>query len=182
LSSDELMALRQKGASVASVHPLMTFVGRGRPQLAGVPFAMEGDAAAVRAARRIVKGLGGRAYRIRKQDKAAYHAWGTFASPLLTSLLVTTEEVAKLAGVSGKEARRRMAPILSRTLANYVEFGAARGFSGPIIRGDVETVKRHLSVLRAAPAARKVYVALGQAALEYLPVKNRDALRRLFRG
>lgn len=181
LTSDELKELRQKGAVVASAHPLMTFVGRGRPELSGVPFALEGDAAAVQAARTIVKALGGRAYVIRKLDKAAYHAWGTFASPLLTALLATTEEVARLAGVSAKEARRRMAPILSQTLANYVNFGAARGFSGPIIRGDVETVKRHLGVLRATPAARKVYVALGRSALEYLPAKNRRALRRLFR-
>jgi predicted short-subunit dehydrogenase-like oxidoreductase (DUF2520 family) len=181
LTSDELGPLRRKGAAVASVHPLMTFVGRGKPELQGTPFAIEGDSIAVRVARRIVTALGGRAYPIRKQDKAAYHAWGTFASPLLTTLLATTEQVAKLAGVSGEVARRRMIPILRQTLTNYALFGAARGFSGPIIRGDAETVQRHLQVLHRIPAAREVYMALARAALEFLPGKNKAVLASLVR-
>jgi predicted short-subunit dehydrogenase-like oxidoreductase (DUF2520 family) len=179
LSSDELAGLRKRGAVVASVHPLMTFVRASRPSLAGVPFALEGDAAAVRLARRVVRNLGGDAYSIRKQDKAAYHAWGTFASPLLTALLATTEEVAALAGVDRKAAKQRMIPILQQTLANYEAFGAAGAFSGPIVRGDVETVKRHLQVLCGSPTAREVYSELARAALRYLPVKHGNSLKRL---
>jgi predicted short-subunit dehydrogenase-like oxidoreductase (DUF2520 family) len=209
LSSDELDSLQGRGAAVASVHPLMTFV-RGeasgsstrvtssratstlkpsfnngihspfltRGALSGVPFAIEGDAAAVKAARRIVKDLGGIAYAIRQKDKAAYHAWGTFASPLLTALLATTERVAGLARVKRIDARR-MLPILLQTLTNYAAFGAAGAFSGPIVRGDVDTVKRHLQVLRREPVAREVYLALARAALEYLPAKNKNSLRKL---
>jgi hypothetical protein len=188
LSSDELSVLRERGAAVASVHPLMTFVrgATGRRSsmresraLAGVPFAIEGDASAVRMARRLVKDLGGIAYAIRKDDKAAYHAWGTFASPLLTALLATTEHVAALAGVNRRAVKQRMLPILRQTLANYAAFGAADGFSGPMVRGDVNTVKRHLKVLRGMPPAREVYVALAGAALEYLPVKNKKSLKRI---
>jgi len=160
------------------VHPLMTFVRNSRPSLAGVPFAIEGDGIAVRIARRIVSDLGGRAYAIRKADKAAYHAWGTFASPLFTALLATTEQVAAVAGVRQNEARRRMIPILLQTLANYASVGPEEAFSGPIVRGDVDTVKRHLRVLRKVPAAREVYLALVQAALRYLPTKKKDSLRK----
>lgn len=182
LTSDELAILRRRGAAVASAHPLMTFVARSRPTLAGVPFAIEGDAIAVRAARRIVRDLGGLAYTIRKKDKAAYHAWGTFASPLFTALLATSEQVAELAGVRKDDARRRMIPILQQTLANYATMGAPNGFSGPIIRGDTETVKRHLRVLRQLPAARRVYGALAEAALLYLPAKDRQKLARALRS
>jgi predicted short-subunit dehydrogenase-like oxidoreductase (DUF2520 family) len=178
LLSDELQPLRRAGASVASVHPLMTFVKRSQPALTAVPFAIEGDAAAVSTARGLVRGLGAVAYAIRKEDKAAYHAWGTFASPLLTALLVTTEHVAEIAGVERRQARRRMSPILLQTLKNYAAFGGADGFSGPIIRGDVETVRRHLRVLRKAPAARDVYVALAKAALDFLPAKKKGTLMR----
>jgi predicted short-subunit dehydrogenase-like oxidoreductase (DUF2520 family) len=182
LSSDELVAVRRRGAAVASVHPLMTFVRRSRPSLRGVPFAIEGDVAAVRVARRVVQDLGGIAYSIRKKDKATYHAWGTFASPLLTALLATTEEVATLAGVSRKAARQRMIPILLQTLANYASFGAAGAFSGPIVRGDVDTVKRHLRVLRVTPVAREVYIALVGSALRYLPAKSKAELERVLRS
>jgi predicted short-subunit dehydrogenase-like oxidoreductase (DUF2520 family) len=176
LTSDELAALREKGAAVASVHPLMTFVRGSRPSLAGVPFAIEGDLPAVRAARRIIKDLGGHAYPIRKADKAAYHAWGMFASPLFTALLVTAEQVASAAGVHRQSARRRMISILLQTLANYASFNAKDAFSGPIIRGDVETMKRHLRVLRKVPAAREVYLALARSAVRNLPAKNKRAL------
>ena len=133
----------------------------------------------MRAARRIVRNLGGEPHAISRNQKTAYHAWGTFASPLLTALLATTEEVAALAGVSKKAARQRMLPILLQTIENYGTFGAAAGFSGPIIRGDMETVRRHLAVLRTAPVPREVYGALVRAALEYLPAKSKELLRSL---
>ena len=182
LTSDELEVLRQRGSTVASVHPLMTFVRGSHPSLVDVAFAIEGDAKAARTARRIVSDLGGRPYPICKQDKVAYHAWGTFASPLLTALLATTEHVAGLAGVRGKAARQRMLPILQQTLANYAMLGPAASFSGPIIRGDDETVRRHLRVISDTPAVKEVYLALAKAALAYLPVKNRRKLVDIFDG
>jgi predicted short-subunit dehydrogenase-like oxidoreductase (DUF2520 family) len=182
LSSDELRLLRRRGAYIASVHPLMTFVQGSRPSLVGVAFTLEGDAPAVRVARRMIEDVGGYSYSIRKNDKAAYHAWGTFASPLFTALLATAEQVAALAGVRRKEAKRRMIPILQQTLANYAALDSAGAFSGPIVRGDVDTVKRHLRVLRKMPIAREVYLSLARAALAYLPGKNRRALMRELRS
>ena len=179
LGSDELAVLRRQGFAAASVHPLMTFVPGSRPLFAGVPFAIEGDPGAARVARRIVGDLGGRSYPVRKQDKAAYHAWGTFASPLFTALLATTERVGAAAGVKSAEIRRRMIPILLQTLANYAEHGAPGAFSGPIVRGDTNTVKKHLRALRGVKAAREVYAALARAALQYLPAKNRRLLRQI---
>jgi len=179
LTSDVLNPLRRSGAAVASVHPLMTFVRHSPPSLTGVPFAIEGDPIAVRVARRVVRNLGGQAFSIRKKDKAAYHTWGMFASPLLDSLLATTEEVATIAGVSRKQARERAMPILRQTLENYAAFGAPDAFSGPIIRGDVDTVRRHLQVLKGTPVVHAVYIALAEAALEYLPAKNKSALKRV---
>ncbi|MGB6678552.1 MAG: DUF2520 domain-containing protein [Terriglobales bacterium] len=178
LASDELKALRRRGASVASVHPLMTFVSRSIPSLQDVPFAVEGDAAAVRAARRIVRNLGGEAFIIRKQHKAAYHAWGAFTSPLLVATLVTGERLARAAGLSAVEARKKMLPIVRQTIANYEALGPTGAFSGPIVRGDTETVRKHLQVLKKVPQARDAYLALARAAVRYLPVRNRARLEK----
>jgi predicted short-subunit dehydrogenase-like oxidoreductase (DUF2520 family) len=179
LTSEELAALRERGAAVASVHPLMTFVRGSRPSLAGVSFAIEGDPKAVRAARAVVVRLRGQPFAIGKQQKEAYHAWGMFASPLLTALLAAGERVAGAAGINRKSARERMLPILRQTLANYARLGAAASFSGPIARGDVATVGAHLKVLLEVPELREIYAALARAALRDLPAKNRSALRRL---
>jgi predicted short-subunit dehydrogenase-like oxidoreductase (DUF2520 family) len=175
-NSDELDVLRKRGASVASVHPMMTFVAGVTPSLNDVGFAIEGDREAVRVAKTIVERLGGESFLIAKKDKALYHAWGTFVSPLVTALLASSEEVADTAGISRSMARRWMSPIVRKTIENYAKQGAARSFSGPIIRGDAATVKKHLEVLRRLPVARQVYLALAQAAIEYLPTKNKAGL------
>ncbi len=181
LSSRELAPLRSAGAEVASVHPLMTFVAGARPSLTGVPFAVEGDAAATRVARRIVRQLGGESFALPASRKAAYHAWATMTSPLLLAYLVTLEEVARAAGLSRQDARRTSLPIIRQTLANYSRLGPARSFSGPLVRGDAETVAKHMAALKKHPGPRQVYVALARAALRGLPVKNQNELKRLLR-
>jgi predicted short-subunit dehydrogenase-like oxidoreductase (DUF2520 family) len=182
LTSDVLNPLRRAGARVASVHPLMTFVKGSVPNLAGVPFAIEGDPSAVRLARQIVGDLGADPVRIRKQDKVSYHAFATMICPLFVSLLAASEKAAALAGIPKIEARRRMMPILRQTLGNYEKLGPAGAFSGPIVRGDVETIRVHLEVLAKAPSAKNVYVALGRAALDFLPNRNRSQIARLLKA
>ena len=179
LSSRELNPLHTAGVAVASAHPLMTFVAGAHPSLTGVPFAIEGDDAATRVARRIVRDLGGESFSLPTARKAAYHAWATLTSPLLLAFLVTLEEAAHAAGLTPQDARRKSLPIIQQTLANYSRLGPAQSFSGPLVRGDAETVARHLAALKKHPGAREVYVALARAALRGLPVKNRDGLRRL---
>jgi predicted short-subunit dehydrogenase-like oxidoreductase (DUF2520 family) len=125
--------------------------------------------------------LRGQPFSIRKRHKEAYHTWGMFVSPLLTALLAASESVAGVAGVRRSAAKQRMLPILRQTLANYAALGASQSFSGPIVRGDVETVRKHLSALRAVPEAREVYLALARAALRDLPAKNRAALEKILK-
>ncbi|HVI09915.1 MAG TPA: DUF2520 domain-containing protein, partial [Candidatus Binatia bacterium] len=179
LSSDELDVLRKQGAAVVAAHPLMTFVRGSRPALAGVPFGVEGDAKAIRTVRAIVRSLGGEPFAIPKSKKAAYHAWGMFTSPLLTALLVAAEEVARRAGIGRKDARRRMLPILKQTLANYERLGAAGSFSGPIPRGDVATIAKHMRILAGKRELREVYLALARAALDLLPATKRAEMKKL---
>jgi predicted short-subunit dehydrogenase-like oxidoreductase (DUF2520 family) len=179
LASGELATIRRRGVAVASVHPLMTFVPGSRPSLAGVPFALEGDAAAIRIARWIVRDLGGESFLLPASRKAAYHAWATLTSPLLVAFLVTLEEASRVAGIKKQDSRRMSLPIIRQTLANYSALSPQRSFSGPIIRGDAATVAKHLAVLRKVPGAREVYVALARAALRGLPAKNRSELRKL---
>ena len=181
LSSRQLDALRTAGVAIASAHPLMTFVAGAHPSLKGVPFATEGDAKATRIARQIVRGLGGKSFALPASRKAAYHAWATLTSPLLLAFLVTLEEAARAAGLTREDARRKSLPIIRQTLENYSRLGPAQSFSGPLVRGDAETVAKHLAVLKKHPGAREVYGALARAALRNLPVKNRKEMGRLVR-
>jgi predicted short-subunit dehydrogenase-like oxidoreductase (DUF2520 family) len=180
LTADALAPWRKRGTAVASIHPMMTFVGGGTPSLADVPFAVEGDRTAVRMAGRIAKDLGGRSFAIASKSKTLYHAMGSFSSPLVIATLAMAERVGRAAGIPRRDVPKIIEPILRQTLKNYSSGGAATAFSGPIVRADIETIRKHLRALRAIPGARDAYLALARSAVENLPVRDRRALRKLF--
>jgi predicted short-subunit dehydrogenase-like oxidoreductase (DUF2520 family) len=179
LTSEVLAPLRRAGAHVASLHPMMTFVPGTTPSMQAVPFAVEGDRRAVAVARRIVQDLGAEAFEIRKKAKVLYHALGSFSSPLVVATLVTAERVGRAAGLSRSQTRKFMGPILQQTLKNYLERSAAAAFSGPIKRGDLKTVRRHLAELKRVPGASDVYRALVRSAARDLPTAKKESLLRL---
>src|SRR5215472_7413889 len=173
LTSDILAPLERAGAHTASLHPMMTFVPGISPRMKGVPFAVEGDRQAVTAARRIAQALGAEIFPICKDSKILYHALGSFSSPLVVATLVTAERVGRAAGLSRAQTRKVMGPILQQTFRNYLAHGGAAAFSGPIKRGDLETVRRHLRELQRVPGAREVYRALVRSAVRDLPAASK---------
>jgi predicted short-subunit dehydrogenase-like oxidoreductase (DUF2520 family) len=182
LSSEELEGLKKKGARVASVHPMMSFVRSATADFRGVPFALEGDAEAKRVASEIVKALGGTSFELKKKDKPLYHALGAFSSPLLIAHLAAAEKVGRKLGFKPEETRRVIAPILKRTLGNYLEHGSAAAFSGPMMRGDVETIRQNLRALERVPGTEEIYRALARMAVKELPVRARGSVARLVSG
>ena len=75
-----------------------------------------------------------------------------------------------------------MIPILLQTLANYASFDAAGAFSGPIVRGDIETVKKHLRVLAQSACGARSLRGTSGAAVRYLPGKNKTTLRKALKS
>jgi predicted short-subunit dehydrogenase-like oxidoreductase (DUF2520 family) len=181
LTSQVLAPLRRAGAHVASLHPMMTFVPGAIPPIDQVPFGVEGGRQAVAAARKIVKALGAEIFSIGRNSKTLYHALGSFSSPLLVATLATAERVGRASGLTAAQARKLIRPILRQTLRNYEERGAAAAFSGPIRRGDINTVRRHLRELKRVPGAADVYRALVGSALLDLPSAKRKELMKMLR-
>jgi predicted short-subunit dehydrogenase-like oxidoreductase (DUF2520 family) len=181
LTSDVLTPLKHAGAVTASLHPMMTFVAGSLPSMEGVPFAVEGDRRAITAARQIAKALKADIFEIKKSAKVLYHALGSFSSPMLVATLVTAERVGEAAGLSKKQLQKIMAPILQQTLQNYLRAGAAAAFSGPVKRGDINTIRGHLQQLSRVPDANEVYRALIQSALRDLPSRNKEGLSKLLK-
>lgn len=188
LTSAELTPLKKRGANSASFHPMNTFVP-GLPaeleqaRLRRTPFGAEGDAHAINAATMIANALShptpALIFRIRPKDKVKYHAVGAFTSPLLVSTLNIAEQLARSTGI--KEPRHLMTPILLYTITNIITRGTENAFSGPIRRGDVATVQKHLAALKNIPNAEAVYRALAFNAVEHLPSKNQAELRKLLK-
>lgn len=179
ISSDALEPLRRKGAEVASAHPLMTFISSSQAKLKDVPFALEGTANALTAVETIISDFEAQAFRIARTEKAAYHAFGFFSSPGIVALIAAAIEVGKLAGLDGKRVRALMEPIVRQTIDNSFRTSPQQAFSGPVRRGDVETIRKHLKVLDEHPDLLDLYLSLVRIALKDLPSANTDSLRRL---
>ncbi len=178
-SSADLAPLHRRGAAVASLHPMMTFARGVMQSLAAVPFSVEGDAGAVRAASAIARGLGGHVFPIQTKDKPLYHAWGAFAAPFLLTCMMMAERVAIASGVPRDRVRSVMAPIVQQTVKNFLERGAAASLTGPLVRGDLQTIAAHLCVLPRVPGAYELYRSITRTAVAMLPVKHAKQVKRL---
>ena len=181
LSALVLQAAARAGASVASVHPLMSFATRVPVSLQGVPFGVEAEAAGRRILNAIVRQVGGRPFAVKAASKALYHAAGVLSSPLLVSHLAAAHEAAALAGFTPQQARRMIEPIVRATLDNFFIRGPGKSFSGPIARGDVETIHLHLQALKPHPMLAGAYRSLALYALEKLPATGKEQLRSSLR-
>jgi predicted short-subunit dehydrogenase-like oxidoreductase (DUF2520 family) len=178
VSAGVLQPAMNAGASVGSVHPLMSFPTRTPVTLKGVSFAVEANAASSRVLNQLVRRIGGRPFAIKASSKALYHAVGVLSSPLLVSHLAAAYEAAARAGFSPRQARRLIEPIARATLDNFFRNGPARSFSGPIAREDLDTIRLHLQALKPHPMLASVYRSLALYALDILPSPGRKARRQ----
>jgi predicted short-subunit dehydrogenase-like oxidoreductase (DUF2520 family) len=205
LPSGLLLPLAARGARVASLHPVQSFPRKDLPAsvFKGITWGVEGDRKAVKDAAAIVRALGGRALLLgeraaerdgigRARDgmvekKRRYHAACALASNALVALEWTAVEALKSAGVPEEDAVRALLPLVQGTLQNVKSLGLEKALTGPIVRGDIHTVRAHLVALKGEPEAKRVYMALGLQALRLaaaggLPPGKVRALNRLLEG
>ena len=101
---------------------------------------------------------------IRGNQRAAYHAAAVLSSNAITTLLDTGERILKNAGFEKALAGKMLLPLTRGALENVALLGAEQALTGPVVRGDAETVKSHLIALTRQD--RELYRSLMQAALE----------------
>ena len=170
--------LRAQGATTAAVHPAMTFTGDPAAEVArmqGARFAITGaDAPAIAAARRLVALLGGVAVEVAEEHRALYHAALCHAANHLVTLIAGASDALVAAGVA--EPGALLAPLVRAALDNSLDRGID-ALSGPLLRGDRQTIGSHLTALRAhAPELLPAYRAMAIATLDALG-RDEGALR-----
>jgi predicted short-subunit dehydrogenase-like oxidoreductase (DUF2520 family) len=144
-----------------SLHPLMSVpAGSGPEVLRGAGAAVDGSTPrALRIAERLARAAGMRPARVAPEDRAAYHAAASIASNFLVTLESAAERLAETAGVQ----RALLAPLLNAAAAQWAELGA-EALTGPIARGDTETVARQrAAVAERAPDLLDLWDALADA-------------------
>jgi predicted short-subunit dehydrogenase-like oxidoreductase (DUF2520 family) len=134
-------------------------------ELAGTYMGVEGDRAGRAAAEALARALGGQVFELCADKMAAYHAAAAIASNLSVALLDAAVELAGEAGISSDVAAPALAALARQSLDAAASRGAEGGLTGPIRRGDVDTVRRHLEAIGDAPALFELYRDLGRRAV-----------------
>jgi len=163
--SAEIMGEARKwGAKVLSVHPLQSFASTEMAikNLHGSVFSIEGDKEAYDIAVCIVEALGGEYFFIDQQAKPLYHAGACVVSNYLVSLVDLGVKLLESAGIPGELAGKALMPLIHGTIKNIEKIGVPSALTGPIARGDLSTVCKHLDCLEDKnPDLMSLYSALG---------------------
>ena len=152
LNSDVLGALRSFGAAVGSIHPLQTFSGIGIPVLEGRVFGIEGDPAAVRAARSMTRSLGGQPVQLSAASKPLYHAAAVLSAGHVLALEETAVRIFASLGMRRQEALKALLPLARQVLENLERVGPRAAWTGPLARRDYNVIAMHEEALKSAPS------------------------------
>jgi predicted short-subunit dehydrogenase-like oxidoreductase (DUF2520 family) len=165
LTSEVLLPAAKQGAVVLSVHPLQSFaaVEQAINILPGSFFSIEGDSAGFVLATKMVEELDGEYFFIDKKDKPLYHAGACVVSNYLVTVIDFGSQLLEAAGIPKEKALPALLPLIEGTLKNIRKIGIPQALTGPIARGDKETIQKHLLVMEeVAPDLVPLYRYLGQ--------------------
>lgn len=174
LSAEVLAPLREKGWSIGSMHPLISVTGAEDSALRGAFWSVEGDKAALRLGKALVRDLGGKSFSIRSEDKALYHAAAVMSSGNVVALFDVALEMLVECGLTRETAQSILLPLLASTVHNLETKDPSQALTGTFARGDIETVNRHLEALRKPKLsdALELYRLLGTRSLKIIKKKH----------
>ncbi len=167
LDAEVLSPLRGHCAGVAQMHPMISFASpRWTPALTRGNVHVEGDAPAVARARKLARLLGMTPRTVPRLDTIAYHAAAGLVANGTAALAAVGSELLVRAGVPRGDAARMLGPLLRSVADNVERLGFPEALTGPVRRGDVTGLERHLATLRAKlPEAVPLYLAAAEAQL-----------------
>lgn len=175
-----LDAAKAAGAFRAVIHPLQSLPGKdqGIENLPGSYFRIEADPEARKTAEELVKALGGvelsmPKWRSDRYSTALYHAGAVAVSNFFVALIDYGLKFYEALGADKQEALKAVLPLIRGTLANIETAGIPDALTGPIKRGDVQTVRDHLEAMRnRAPELLGLYKELARHTVAVAQDKN----------
>lgn len=159
---------RAAGAHAAGFHPLQTFaeLDQGLANLPGSAVGIEADGRAWTWLSNLGRELGLIPLAIPADARALYHAASVLASNYTVGLIALAANLWQGFGISRSDALRALLPLLAGTVRNLDALGVPAALTGPVVRGDVGTVKQHAVALQSIPVAAAVYESLGGVLIE----------------
>ena len=179
LEPSALDLLRAHGHDGGTFHPLLPLTDptRATEQLRRAWIGIDGDEDARVVSRELAAAIGSRVLEIPAGAKARYHAAAEFASNFPMVLLSTAMRLLTSAGVSEDAARGALGTLLVSAAQNANVMGPSAALTGPVARGDVDTVRAHLDALADAPGILELYRGLSREAITLAAEQGADAGR-----
>jgi predicted short-subunit dehydrogenase-like oxidoreductase (DUF2520 family) len=164
------------GAMVGVFHPLQSFTSSEQAilNLPGSTFALEADPPLLGILKKMAEDLGGSCIELEAQDKVAYHAAAVMVSNYMITLTQMALDLWQTFGVSAPKATQALLPLMQGTLRNIGAVGLPQCLTGPIARGDIGTIRKHLAALeKVAPQLLGAYRELGRQTLPIALAKGK---------
>ncbi|HQR07396.1 MAG TPA: DUF2520 domain-containing protein [Gemmatales bacterium] len=167
IPSSVLKPLRDAGAEIGSIHPAKSFAdpASAAETFGGTPCVIEGMPEACQLLSEACRAIGGVPIQVTmsNRDKAVYHAGTTLASNCLVALAEVAVQCLEQAGFQRQQAIQLLGPLMAGSIQNVTKLGTTDALTGPISRGEVGTVARHLAALEGSkPIVVQSYRLLGQ--------------------
>jgi predicted short-subunit dehydrogenase-like oxidoreductase (DUF2520 family) len=190
--SSAILKNGKAGIKAGTIHPLQTIASPAEAVsfFKGTYCSYEADSLSVRKRLvHLIKAMGGIPIRIDKKLKPIYHSAGVIASNYLVTLVYLAQEFLKKAGFPKEKALSALAPLVNGTVTNISKIGFPDALTGPIARGDVNTVREHIRAMKLTLPkylpfyimAGKYTIALGLAKGTLMKSKAKE-LNKLFKG
>lgn len=167
LSAEVLDPLRQCCRGVAQFHPFRSIRAEREVSFAGAFFVASGDRLAIAVLRRVARLLGSKLAVRPELVQSKYHLGAAVLANGGIALLHLSHHLLVESGIESKAALGMILDLQRSVLHNVELHGVEAALTGPVRRGDVETIRRHLATLRGTSRnALELYLALARAQVE----------------
>lgn len=161
---DLLISARRAGAYIAGIHPIQSFadVQCAIENIPGSAFGITSDKEIEDWTVQVVRDLGGVPFFVSDADRPLYHAAACMASNYLVTLINMVEQLYEAIGFNSGNALKSFWPLVTGTIKNIEKMGTVQSLTGPISRGDIETVKKHIQAFHdRLPEFMNIYSIMG---------------------
>jgi predicted short-subunit dehydrogenase-like oxidoreductase (DUF2520 family) len=175
-STDILEAAQKCGAYTGCFHPLQTFAGieQAIENIPGSTFAIEAEAPLSNILKEMAAAMNGNCVELQAGDKVLYHTAAVIACNYLVTLVKLATDLWSEFGTSRAQAVKALMPLLQGTLSNIERVGLPDCLTGPIARGDMGTIEKHLRALEEkAPSLLSSYRELGLQTISIAVAKGK---------
>jgi predicted short-subunit dehydrogenase-like oxidoreductase (DUF2520 family) len=161
---------------IGAFHPLAAFASPDTPLPTGLTFAIEAQGVLHQQLWTIAQDVGGHPLALDPADKTLYHAAAVIASNYTVTLAALATQLFERMGATPDQALQALLPLMRTTLDNMEDQGLPQALTGPLLRGDVSTVQRHLLALdHSVPHVGVLYRCLAHGTLPLAQQRGLDA-------